>query len=308
MAFSLPPDKAGSLWIGGLESHMNEEFIVRAFEMMGERCTHVKLIKNKFTGEPAGYGFVHFPDDKMALEVMHKLNGKIMPYTQPPLRFKLNHSMAQKPTSSNDFSLWVGDLSPDVDDYLLYKTFATRYQHIYSAKVVLDQQGISKGYGFVRIHSEEEYRDALIHMSGYSGLGSRPLKVSHAIPKGYTAASTGFSLTTLTAVGSDAEKAAAAANYWTYQHYQSYPTAGQGVPQVTSVLPQAPSTEQAPNAASSYVTPNLEEDDYQVVEWDVPVDVEKLNREFMDRNQELWEALEDSRWSPIKDLETMGVY
>jgi len=52
--------------------------------------------------------------------------------------------------------------------------------------VVLDQQGISKGYGFVRIHSEEEYRDALIHMSGYSGLGSRPLKVSHAIPKGYT--------------------------------------------------------------------------------------------------------------------------
>lgn len=33
-----------------------------------------------------------------------------------------------------DFSLWIGDLSPDVDDYTLYKGFASRYPSVRLAK------------------------------------------------------------------------------------------------------------------------------------------------------------------------------
>ena len=36
--------------------------------------------------------------------------------------------------NEREFSLWVGDLSPEVDDYTLYKTFAARYQSIKAAK------------------------------------------------------------------------------------------------------------------------------------------------------------------------------
>ncbi len=43
--------------------------------------------------------------------------------------------------------------------------------------------GQSKGYGFVRFGNEDEYKDALITMNGYRGLGSRPIKVSPAIPR-----------------------------------------------------------------------------------------------------------------------------
>ena len=50
---------------------------------MGENPTSVKHKKNKFTGEPAGYCFVHFPTDEMALNAMHKLNGKVIPQTTP---------------------------------------------------------------------------------------------------------------------------------------------------------------------------------------------------------------------------------
>jgi len=54
-----------------------------------------------------------------------------------PIRFKLNH--AGNPgkissTNDRDFSVWLGELSPDVDDYQLYKTFACRYQSIRTAK------------------------------------------------------------------------------------------------------------------------------------------------------------------------------
>lgn len=33
-----------------------------------------------------------------------------------------------------DFSIWVGDLTPDVDDLQLYRFFSNRYQSIKSAK------------------------------------------------------------------------------------------------------------------------------------------------------------------------------
>jgi hypothetical protein len=46
-----------------------------------------QVIKNKFTGQVAGYGFVNFSNDQQALTAMHRLNGKIMPYSQPPTRY-----------------------------------------------------------------------------------------------------------------------------------------------------------------------------------------------------------------------------
>ncbi len=33
-----------------------------------------------------------------------------------------------------DYSIWVGDLTPDVDDLALYKFFSTRFQTVKSAK------------------------------------------------------------------------------------------------------------------------------------------------------------------------------
>lgn len=63
---------------------MDEEFIMRALRMMGEESViSVKVIKNKFTGEPASYGFINFDSDPAALMAMHKLNGKIIPTSQP---------------------------------------------------------------------------------------------------------------------------------------------------------------------------------------------------------------------------------
>lgn len=39
---------------------MTESFIMAAFNRMGQRPLAVKVMRNKFTGEPAGYAFVHF--------------------------------------------------------------------------------------------------------------------------------------------------------------------------------------------------------------------------------------------------------
>lgn len=114
---------------------MTESFIMLAFQKMGEHPQNVKVMRNKFTGEPAGYCFVHFPTDEQAIDAMHKLNGKPIPGTNPVVRFRLNNASGTgRSLLEREFSVWVGDLSPDVDDYSLYRAFASRYNTIKTAK------------------------------------------------------------------------------------------------------------------------------------------------------------------------------
>jgi len=49
--------------------------------------------------------------------------------------------------------------------------------------VVLDSDGKSRGYGFVRFVSETDQQKALIEMQGYSGANQKPLRISLATPK-----------------------------------------------------------------------------------------------------------------------------
>ena len=80
--------------------------------MMGETgVVSIKVMTNKFTGEPAGYGFINFDSDQTAIIAMHRMGGKvrvvtllprnmmtvgylfqIIPTSNPPVRFKLNHN------------------------------------------------------------------------------------------------------------------------------------------------------------------------------------------------------------------------
>lgn len=51
--------------------------------------------------------------------------------------------------------------------------------------VVLDNDGKSRGYGFVRFKDETDQQRALIDMQHFTGLGKKPIKVSMATPKRY---------------------------------------------------------------------------------------------------------------------------
>eukprot|EP00879_Flechtneria_rotunda_P001262 GHRR01001409.1.p1 GENE.GHRR01001409.1~~GHRR01001409.1.p1 ORF type:complete len:353 (+),score=149.86 GHRR01001409.1:257-1315(+) len=81
--------------------------------------------------------------------------------------------------NTDDFSVFVGDLAPDVTDYVLQETFRQYYPSVRSAKVIVDPAtGRSKGYGFVRFANEAE-RDRSLEMQGFQ-LSNRPIRVSLA--------------------------------------------------------------------------------------------------------------------------------
>ncbi|KAH0631259.1 hypothetical protein JD844_005520 [Phrynosoma platyrhinos] len=139
---------AASLWMGDLEPYMDENFISRAFATMGELVLSVKIIRNRLTGIPAGYCFVEFADLATAEKCLHKINGKPLPGATPTKRFKLNYATyGKQPDNSPEYSLFVGDLSPDVDDGMIYEFFVKVYPSCRGGKVVVDQTGVSK-YAF----------------------------------------------------------------------------------------------------------------------------------------------------------------
>ena len=53
-----------------------------------------------------------------------------------------------------------------------------RYESVKSARVQIDSSHGRKPYGFVRFAEQEDQRDALIHMNGFTGMGEKPIKVS----------------------------------------------------------------------------------------------------------------------------------
>ncbi|XP_028675707.1 tRNA selenocysteine 1-associated protein 1-like isoform X4 [Erpetoichthys calabaricus] len=134
-----------TLWMGNLEPYMDEKFIAQAFVTMGETVTGVRIIRNRITGSTAGYCFVEFADEVTAERCLLKINGKPLPGATPPKRFKLNRATYGKQAdNSPEYSVFVGDLTSDVDDGMLYEFFLSRYPSCRGGKVVLDHLGNSR--------------------------------------------------------------------------------------------------------------------------------------------------------------------
>ncbi|XP_075981707.1 tRNA Selenocysteine associated protein isoform X2 [Anticarsia gemmatalis] len=283
------------LWMGSLEPNMTESFIMAAFNRMGQRPLAVKVMRNKFTGEPAGYAFVHFQTDEESIDAMHKLNGKPIPGTFPVVRFRLNTASREARANmqqEREFSVWVGDLSPDVDDYSLYRVFAAKYSSIKTAKVILDSSGYTKGYGFVRFGNEEEQRNALYAMNGYTGLGTKPLKICTAVPKPKGATTPQNQQPTPNAPNTTYNSGT---NYSAWSGYY-----GQG-DQSAAPVQAAPVPDPAQQAAAAAA--KAQTDDLALVEHKTALEIDELNQDFLDPELSLWDSLEASQWFPHEVVE-----
>lgn len=63
-----------NIYVGNLSPEVSEEDLRAAFEAYGQ-TTSVKVIKDRFTGEPRGFGFIEMPDQQEAKSAMESLNG-----------------------------------------------------------------------------------------------------------------------------------------------------------------------------------------------------------------------------------------
>lgn len=107
--------------------------------------------------------------------------GSKQPAEGTSLRYRLNWGAGGKRIEQTpEYSVFVGDLSPEVTDAELKATFLEKYSSVLGAKVVTNPMtGSSKSFGFIRFGDEQERDEALTAMNGAECCG-RPIRVAPA--------------------------------------------------------------------------------------------------------------------------------
>lgn len=137
------------------------------------------------------FGFVNFenPDDaRAAVDDMHgkEIGGRKLYVAraqkkaerEAELRHKVEQWKMERMTKYQGVNLYVKNLDDTVDDDRLRASFAG-FGGITSAKVMTDDKGHSKGFGFVCFNTPEEATRAVTEMNGHM-LGNKPLYVALA--------------------------------------------------------------------------------------------------------------------------------
>lgn len=64
-----------NIYVGNLSREVTEDDLRQLFESYGQ-ITSINIIKDKFSGESRGFGFVEMPDKENAQSAINELNGK----------------------------------------------------------------------------------------------------------------------------------------------------------------------------------------------------------------------------------------
>lgn len=173
------------MWMGDLDPHWTEESIDNLWTKLVSKPHHVKIMRDRLQPLKPSYCFVTFRD-KESIDLAIQRNGQKVPDSNRV--FKLNYSGRNSTGSndrstnlSNEYSIFIGDLAPEVSDATLFNKFSMKYPNqIKQAKVIVDSSTRkSKGFGFVKFHSPETMNRALKEMQGYT-IGSKAIRVGLA--------------------------------------------------------------------------------------------------------------------------------
>ncbi|KAF4595008.1 spliceosome-associated protein 49 [Ophiocordyceps camponoti-floridani] len=171
-------DKEATVYIGNIDERAPPAMIYEIMLQMGP-IQNIHMPRDRVTQNHQGFGFVEFrgPEDAdYAAQVMNgiKLYGK-------PLR--VNKASADKQKSADvGAELFVGNLDHMVDEKILYDTFSRFGPLLSLPKVARDDDGASKGFGFVSFADFDSSDSAITDLNGQYIL-SKEISVQYAFKK-----------------------------------------------------------------------------------------------------------------------------
>jgi len=181
-----------NIYVKPLEKTVDEQQLLELFIPFG-KVTSAVVMKDE-NGESKGFGFVNFENHEEAEKAIDALNekehngkqlfvGRAQKKTErdkelKDMFFKIQRERMSKYQGVN---LYVKNLDEQADDEKLRQAFAP-YGTITSAKVMCDEKGASKGFGFVCYSTPEEATKAVTEMNGKM-IGSKPIYVALAQKK-----------------------------------------------------------------------------------------------------------------------------
>ncbi|KAI0036654.1 hypothetical protein K488DRAFT_40675 [Vararia minispora EC-137] len=169
------------LYVGNLSPRVTEYMLTEIFAVAGH-VQHVKIIPDRnYQHGGLNYGFVEYMDMRAAETALQTLNGRKIFDTEIRVNWAYQGNQNKEDTT-NHFHVFVGDLSPEVNDDVLAKAFSA-FGTLSDARVMWDMNsGKSRGYGFLAFRDKTDAEQAIATMNG-EWLGSRAIRVNWANQK-----------------------------------------------------------------------------------------------------------------------------
>uniref|UniRef100_A0A915ALQ0 RRM domain-containing protein n=2 Tax=Ascarididae TaxID=6250 RepID=A0A915ALQ0_PARUN len=167
-----------TVYVGNLDTSITEDFVATLFGQIGP-VTKTKVI---FDGTNDPYAFVEFSDHYTAAQAVQAMNKRVLLDREMKVNWATEPGSQAKVDTSKHFHVFIGDLSPEVDNKALKDAFAP-FGEVSDAKVIRDSTTLkSKGYGFVSYPKREEAERAIEQMNG-QWLGRRTIRTNWATRK-----------------------------------------------------------------------------------------------------------------------------
>lgn len=177
--------KYTNIYVKNLDPSYTNEQLSQKFSEFGKITSAVIMTNEK--GESKGFGFVNYEKPEDAHAAVEALNNSMLEgrtvyvgraQKKQEREEELRHQRMDQLSKYQGVNVYVKNLDDSIDDDRLRQEFA-KFGTITSAKIMRDDKGNSKGFGFVCFSNPEEATRAVTDLNG-NLLASKPLYVGLA--------------------------------------------------------------------------------------------------------------------------------